>query len=170
MAVVARIFDGFLWLCLALATAAMVAISVLVALSAAMRYVLSAPFAFTEELVGLAMTAMLFLALPVVLWRSKHIRMTLVATRVRGVAGGIVALFAAAILIAFSVWFLLEAWTTLGFEFRFGTKTTVAELLLWPWVALLPVSMILILVVSAVRLPRWWRLGREGKTDGGEAS
>lgn len=170
MTLLNRLIDALMWLCLAAATAGMVAISALVALSAIMRYVVSAPFAFTEELVGLVLTAMLFLALPVALWRAKHIRMSLVSTRIKGAAGGVVALVAAAVLIAFSVWFLLEAWKTLGFEVRFNTRSTTAELLLYPWVALLPLSMALILLISAIRLPAWWGMGRRGVAEGGEGT
>ena len=57
-----------------LAALAGAAIVGLVGASVAMRHFANAPFRFTEELVGLLMTAAFFLALPLVTLRADHVR------------------------------------------------------------------------------------------------
>ena len=49
------------------------AIVILIGASVTMRYFAFAPFRFTEELVGLLMTAAFFLALPLATLRAKHV-------------------------------------------------------------------------------------------------
>ena len=52
--------------------------SLFVVLSSVMRYVVGAPFAFTEELVGLLFTAMIFAGMPVCTLRRTHISVTII--------------------------------------------------------------------------------------------
>ncbi len=55
-----------------------VVMSGFVALSAIMRYLAGSPFSFTEELVGLLFTAMIFAGIPVCTLRHSHISVTIV--------------------------------------------------------------------------------------------
>lgn len=155
-------------LCFGLSATAMALIAILVSSNSLVRYVFQRPFAFTDEFVGLLMLALLFLSLPVALYRGKHIRMTLVTQRLAGRAGMVVSLVAAAILVAFAVWFMWEALESFGFEYRFKTRTAVAEILLYPWIAILPISMAMIVVVSLVLVPDWARRGKLGIAEDSE--
>ena len=57
-----------------LAAVAGAAIVALIGASVAMRHLANAPFRFTEELVGLLVTAAFFLALPLVTLKAEHVR------------------------------------------------------------------------------------------------
>jgi len=73
----------FRQLCVALAVVATLAgvmIVVLVGASVTMRHVAQAPFRFTEELVGLLMTAAFFLALPLVTLNGEHVRVQILVS------------------------------------------------------------------------------------------
>ena len=60
-----------------LAAFAATALAALLIASVTMRYVTNAPFRFTEELAGLLMTSVFFLALPYVTLRAEHVRVQL---------------------------------------------------------------------------------------------
>jgi TRAP-type C4-dicarboxylate transport system permease small subunit len=157
-----RLVEWAVRICFGLSAVAMALIALLVSSNTVIRYFFQRPLAFTDEFVGLLIVAMLFLSLPVVLHRGGHIRMTLVSHRLTGRAGMVAAMLAAAILVAFAGWFMWEAFKSFGFEYRFRTRTAVTEILLYPWIALLPFSMAMIIVISALLLPDWARLGRLG--------
>lgn len=141
-------------ICQALALLGAVAGSAIVGLigaSVAMRHIANAPFRFTEELVGLLMTAAFFLVLPLVTLKSEHVQVRILLNalpeRIAWVVTGLAALFG----IIFCAWLF---WLSIPwFEFAFARtiKTEVARLLLWPWMALLPVSMILTALAFAIR-------------------
>ena len=61
-----------------LASLASIMIIALIGTSVTMRYPAYAPFRFTEELVGLLMTASFFLALPIITLKAKHVRVLIV--------------------------------------------------------------------------------------------
>ena len=80
--------------CAALAGGTIVA---LIGVSVTMRYFAYTPFRFTEELVGLLMTAAFFLALPLVTLRAEHVRVLILVSalpdRARRLAALVAALF-----------------------------------------------------------------------------
>ena len=116
-----------------------------------MRYAFNTPFRFTEELVGLLMTSAFFLALPLVTLKAEHVRIHLVvgqlpprAARAAGIAAGIFG-------IVFCLWYFILCLPWLEFAFNRNIKTEVARLLMYPWMAVLPVSLALTAVAFAVR-------------------
>ena len=137
-----------------LAALAGAAIVGLIGASVAMRYFAFAPFRFTEELVGLLMTAAFFLALPLATLRAEHVRVLVVVSalpeRARTWAGGLAAVFGA----AFCLWFLALCLPWLEFAFDRNIKTEVGRLVMYPWMALLPLSMALSLVAFLVAVAR----------------
>lgn len=151
----ARRAESFLApVCVALAVLAALAGAAIVALigaSVTMRHLANAPFRFTEELVGLLMTAAFFLALPLVTLRAEHVRVQIALTalpeRLRGPVSTLANLFG----IAFCVWFVWLAWPWLDFAYARGIRTEVSRLLLYPWMALLPVSLGLTALAFAIR-------------------
>lgn len=129
----------------AMAVLAALAGSLIVALigaSVTMRYFASAPFRFTEELVGLLMTSAFFLALPLVTLRSEHVRVLLVVSNLRAPAAKTARFLAAAFGAAFCIWFFLLGLPWFEFAYERTIKTEVGRLVMYPWMALLPISMV----------------------------
>ncbi|MEM1427907.1 MAG: TRAP transporter small permease [Pseudomonadota bacterium] len=135
----------------ALATLAGAAIVALLGASVLMRHVAGAPFRFTEELVGLFVTAAFFLALPLVTLNGDHVRVRLLVAALPPRGARWARLAAGLFGIVFCVWFV---WLCLPwFEFAFDRriKTEVARLLMYPWMALMPLSLGLAALALAVR-------------------
>ncbi len=105
MTQVLRWFDGAASVLAGLAALLAVIMSVFVVLSSVMRYLVGAPFAFTEELVGLLFTAMIFAGLPVCTLRRSHICVTIVPDLLGGASRRFVDRVAYALLFGFCVWF-----------------------------------------------------------------
>lgn len=126
-------------------------IVLLIGISVAMRHVARAPLHVTEELVGLLMTSAFFLALPLVTLKADHVRVSILVANLpdkmrRG--GGLAAgLFG----IIFCVWYFALCLPWLEFAFDRNLKTEVARLLMYPWMALIPLSLILTSVAFAIR-------------------
>ena len=127
------------------------AIVVLIGASVTMRYFAFAPFRFTEELVGLLMTAAFFLALPLATLRVEHVRVLVIVSALPERAARPVSILAALFGTAFCLWFLALCLPWLEFAFDRSIKTEVGRLLMYPWMALLPLSMALSMVSFLVR-------------------
>lgn len=139
---------------LILATACGIALTGFVALSAVMRYVFHAPFAFTEELVGLLFAALVFLALPFVTLKRRHIHVTLLSDlfptsvqRLSNIAGDL-------LVVLFCVWFGSFAFDFTHFSFELGARTDLSRILLWPWMALMVAASALMGLFTVVLLLR----------------
>ena len=122
------------------------AIVVLIGASVTMRYFAFAPFRFTEELVGLLMTAAFFLALPLATLRAEHVRVLVLVSALPDRAARSISILAALFGTAFCLWFLALCLPWLEFAFDRNIKTEVGRLLMYPWMALLPLSMALSMV------------------------
>ena len=122
------------------------AIVVLIGASVTMRYFAFAPFRFTEELVGLLMTAAFFLALPLATYRAEHVRVLVIVSSLPDAARKWVRRLSAIFGAAFCLWFLALCLPWLEFAIDRNIKTEVGRLLMYPWMALLPLSMILCMV------------------------
>ncbi|WP_421858532.1 TRAP transporter small permease [Oricola sp.] len=127
------------------------AIVVLIGASVAMRHAVNAPFRFTEELVGLLMTAAFFLALPLVTLRAEHVRVHLIVGQLPPAAARVVAFAAGAFGIVFCLWYFYLCLPWFEFAFQRNIKTEVARLLMYPWMAVIPVSLLLTSLAFAVR-------------------
>ncbi|MFK7997764.1 MAG: TRAP transporter small permease [Granulosicoccus sp.] len=135
-----------------IATTAGVLIVGLVCASVTMRYVAQVPFRFTEELVGLLMTAAFFLALPLVTLNAEHVRVQILVTSLPARLARWVSVAAAVFGIAFSLWFF---WLCLPwFEFAYvrSIKTEVGRLLMYPWMFVVPLSLLLTSLAFALKM------------------
>ena len=144
-----------------MAAACAFAMVALVVLSVAMRHLANAPFRFTEELVGLLLCATLFLALPQVTLAGSHVRVDLLQ-RYLGPRGRMVlAVLAAAVMVSFCIWFTIESMPWLDFAFRRTLKSEASRLLLYPWMATVPLSLALTGLCAIYRLaqPTAYRSG-----------
>ncbi len=142
---VARLFFG-------LAGAALAAIVGLILASVVMRRVVNAPLFYTEELVGLLLSASLFLALPMVTVQAQHVRVTFLVQALPAAGRTVLAWLAGAVTLGFCGWFLVEALPWLQFALDRRIKTDAASLLLAPWMAVPPLSIALCALLTVVRL------------------
>ena len=126
-----------------LAAIAGVMIVGLIGASVTMRYLAYTPFRFTEELVGLLMTAAFFLALPLITLRAKHVRVFMLLTYLPERTKRPVNIMAGLFGLAFCLWFFALCLPWFEFAFDRKIKTEVGRLLMYPWMALLPISMLL---------------------------
>ena len=123
---------------LALSAACCAAILGLVVAAVVMRYAVAAPFRFTEELSGLLLSALAFLALPFAMAGNANIRVTLVTERLPPLAKRIAWMIGQVIMVAFCAIFAWESYGLADFTWRLGLMSEQARLPLGPWVALMP--------------------------------
>ena len=123
---------------LALSAAACATILGLVLAAVVMRYAVAAPFRFTEELAGLLLSAMAFLALPFAMAGNSNIRVTLLTERLGGVARRVAWVIGQAITVAFCAIFVWESWGIAEFTMRLNLMSEQARLPLGPWTLLMP--------------------------------
>jgi TRAP-type C4-dicarboxylate transport system permease small subunit len=134
---------------LAVSAAACAGITGLVVLAVVMRYALGAPLRETEELSGLLLCSLAFLALPAVMASRDNIRVTLLTERLSGLSRRLAWLLAQAVAVAFCALFALEAWNIAEFTLRLGLRSEQSRLPLGPFVLLLPASMALTGLIAA---------------------
>ncbi|ESR27470.1 TRAP transporter small permease [Lutibaculum baratangense] len=129
-----------------------IAMSLFVVLSSIMRYFVGAPFAFTEELVGLLFTAMIFAGLPVCTLRRRHISVTIVPDLMPEAMRRFIDRVAYAIVAVFCVWFGILTWEYLQITIALDARSAGSRLLLWPWTAVLPLSCLLSGLAALLRM------------------
>jgi TRAP-type C4-dicarboxylate transport system permease small subunit len=138
----------------AVGAAALAGIFVLVLAAVFMRYGWGRPFSFTEELSGLLMTVAVFTLLPATVLREAHIRVTLVSARLSGLPARLLFVLAQAVLVAFCVLFLREAWAITAFTARLNLLSEQSRLPLAPFLYLSTASVALAGVAGAWRALR----------------
>lgn len=146
---------GLEGLALAMAVAAalcMTGIVAIIVVSVAMRRVAGSPLHITEDVVGLMLSAVLFLALPLVTLRSQHVRLSIVANALQPRFGLAVHLAAMLVGVAFFGWIFVKALPWLEFAWARNLKSETARLLLYPWMTVLPLSVGLTWLIFAARL------------------
>jgi TRAP-type C4-dicarboxylate transport system permease small subunit len=139
---------------LAGAGALVLAMTALVVLAAFMRYFVGSPFAFTEELVALMFLAMVFLTVPISTVRREHIVVTVCVERAGPKAQSVLGVLAAAVMLAFSIWFAVETYASAAFSKKIGARTDHFQLLLWPWMGVIVAVMSLVALITLIQL---WR-------------
>lgn|SRR5690625_3803755 len=121
-----------------------VLMTLLVSLSAVMRYIVGRPFAFTEELVGLLFSALVFLALPFVTAYREHIEITLIFDLLPKKMQSY--LYSLGVLLAslYMLWFGYFAFDFAQFSFVIKSTSDLGSITLWPWMGLMFVSSVLV--------------------------
>ncbi|MEM6462469.1 MAG: TRAP transporter small permease [Pseudomonadota bacterium] len=127
------------------------AIVIIICVSVAMRHIAQAPLHFTEELVGLLMTAAFFLAMPLVTLKAENVRVMIVIANLPARLARRVALAAGLFGVAFCLWYFALCLPWLEFAFDRNLKTEVARLLMYPWMAVIPFSLLLTAMAFAIR-------------------
>ncbi|HIN93296.1 MAG TPA: TRAP transporter small permease [Alphaproteobacteria bacterium] len=129
--------------------AAGILLTFFVVLSAIMRYFIGAPFHFSDELVGLLLATTFLLALPNGLVDNSHLRITILADRLPRVGRVIAKTVANSILVVFAAVFLFESYKYTAVSYKYGARSEMAEILLYPWMGLMTlVSALMILIVA----------------------
>lgn len=123
---------------LALSAAACAGILALVVAAVVMRYAIAAPFRFTEELSGLLLSAMAFLALPFAMAGNANIRVSLLTDKLPPLGQRVAWVIGQAIMVAFCAIFAWEAWNIADFTMRLNLMSEQARLPLTPWTMLMP--------------------------------
>lgn len=156
MHVLARaLVRGLEGLALAMAVAAtlcMVGIVAIITTGVVMRRFAATPLHITEDVVGLMLSATLFLGLPLVTLRSQHVRVAIVANALQPRFALAVHVAAMLVGVVFFGWILVKALPWLEFGWKRNLKSETARLLLYPWMAVLPLSVGLTGVIFAARL------------------
>lgn len=134
------------------AALSMVAIVGIIVTSVLMRKIANMPLHITEEVVGLMLTVSLFLGVPLVTLKSKHVRVSLVVDQLKGSTRIIVQKAAIMVGIVFFVWLIWEAVPWLEFALKRNLKTETSRILLYPWMSTMLFSLVLTLLVFIARL------------------
>ncbi|MDT2073954.1 MAG: TRAP transporter small permease [Planktomarina sp.] len=138
--------------CAALAALGLTAIVAVIVTSVMMRKFANSPLHITEEVVGLLLSVSLFLGLPIVTLRKKHVHVSLLTSVLKGKVR--IALQMAGLLIGvtFFSWLIWEAIPWLEFAFKRNLKTETTRILLYPWMALMPISLSITGAIFVARL------------------
>lgn len=149
---IAQGLDRLALACAAASALGMIAIVGIIVTSVLMRKFANSPLHITEEVVGLLLSVSLFLGLPMVTLKAKHVRVSLLADRLRGrmrLANQIAALLVG---ITFFTWLIVETIPWFEFAFKRNLKTETTRILLYPWMALMPISLTLTASILVARL------------------
>ena len=125
-----------------------------VVLSSVMRYLVKAPFPFTEELVGLLFSAMIFLTLPYCTVKESHVCVTLVRDMLGGTLRRMADLAAAFFMVAFAAIFGILSYDFAAFSYELNSATEMGGIILFPWMGLMPLASVLMAVVAVFLIVR----------------
>jgi TRAP-type C4-dicarboxylate transport system permease small subunit len=139
----------------ALAALAGLGMVVMVSVGVVMRYFLNSPLNFTEEVVGLLLSASLFLMLPYLTLQDKHVQITLLTQHPSEKVRWSLRILKQLVTLAFFAWMLYETIPWLKFAMKLNLKTEISRLPLLPWMAILPISFFLTGIASLLCL---WKI------------
>ncbi len=129
----------------------------LIFISTLMRYLGGRPLRFSDELAGLLFLSLTFLCLPYVLDKGRHIRIEILLNLAPAPMVRIMNFIGTMTLFAFCLIFAFEAWGFMSFSYSIDSRTDISGILLWPWMAIMPFSMLLCILVQlrhGIRQPR----------------
>ena len=106
--IISKVLNGLLKGLLFLSSFAGFGIVAVVLLSVFQRYVLKSPLSFSEELVGLLLSSMLFMSLPYISNTEKHVKITLISNLLQIKYKIWLTITDYLINLIFSVWMLIE--------------------------------------------------------------
>lgn len=135
-----------------LAAVAVAGIVILLVGSSVRRYFLGSPIPVTEELAALLFAALSFLSIPEGFMHDRQIRVGIVWRKLPLAVQGWAMLVGHFFTLLILGW--LARWT---FDFALtsltlGSRTYVSEILLWPWMMLIPVALGILALAVVVRI------------------
>lgn len=142
---------GLAFACAIAASLGIAAIVCIISASVVMRK-LGTPLHVTEEVVGLLLSVSLLLALPMVTLRSKHVRVALLINAASGAWRQALRVLGLLLTLVFFGWLMIEVVPWFEFAYDRNLKTQTSRLLLYPWMAVMPVSISLTMAILLARL------------------
>ena len=137
----------------ALAGVGLVAIVGTIVTSVIMRKFANTPLHITEEVVGLLLSVSLFLGLPMVTLLSKHVHVSLLTAYMIPVGPRPCCKWRHCLwALCFLGWLIWQTIPWFEFAFKRGIKTETTRILLYPWMALMPLSLTLACTILIARL------------------
>ena len=136
----------------ALAALGLTAIVAIIVASVMMRKFANTPLHITEEVVGLLLSVALFLGLPIVTLRNRHVHVALLITYLSGKAKAVVQVLGLTVGLVFFGWLIWETISWFEFAFKRSLKTETTRILLYPWMALMPLSLVVTGLILIARL------------------
>ena len=150
--IISKVLDGLLKGLLFLSSFAGFGIVAVVLLSVFQRYVVKSPLSFSEELVGLLLSSMLFMTLPYISNMEKHVKITLISNLLQIKYKIWLTIIAYLINLIFSVWMLIKTIEWMEFAIKLNLKTENSRLLLSPWMAVVPLSFSVNIIISIKKI------------------
>jgi TRAP-type C4-dicarboxylate transport system permease small subunit len=120
----------------------------LIFVSTLMRYLGGRPLRFSDELAGLLFLSLTFLCLPHVLNKGRHIRIEILLQLAPPFIARIMDIVGTLTLLTFCVVFAYESYDFMDFSHSINSRTDISGILLWPWMAIMPFSMLLCILVQ----------------------
>ena len=134
------------------AAGALAAMVGLVVLSSVMRYVVRTPFHFTEELVGLLFLATSFFTIPLNAAERRVIRIVILVRLLPARLKWLGETFDQLVVLIFAGWFFVASLEFTRFAWEIEARSEQSDLLLAPWMAVMPFCTLLLAVIVAVQL------------------
>ena len=150
--IISKALNGLLKGLLFLSSFAGFGIVAVVLLSVFQRYVLKSPLSFSEELVGLLLSSMLFMSLPYISNTENHVKITLISNLLQIKYKIWLTIIAYFINLIFSAWMLIETIEWMEFAIKLNLKTENSRLLLSPWMAVVPLSFSVNIIISIKKI------------------
>ena len=150
--IISKVLHGLLKGLLFLSSFAGFGIVAVVLLSVFQRYVIKSPLSFSEELVGLLLSSMLFMCLPYISNTEKHVKITLISNLLQIKYKIWLTIIAYLINLIFSAWMLIETIEWMEFAIKLNLKTENSRLLLSPWMAVVPLSFSVNIIISIKKI------------------
>lgn len=116
------------------------------------RYAFLRPIEWAEEVMLYLMIAAVFLAVPAVTWRGRHIRMDMLVTALEKRQQQAVAAMVQVLLIALSLQMLRAGWPVVSLMATFGQRSEAAHVPMWLVHGFIQFGFALIGIFAAVRL------------------
>lgn len=126
-------------------------IFVLLAGSSVRRYLLGTPIAYAEELTGLLFVVTSFAAAPFGVLANRHIRLLVLWRRLPAALGSWLAVVGDTFAVAILALIVREMVAFAEYSREVGARTEISELLLWPWMYVMPGALALLGLALAWR-------------------
>jgi TRAP-type C4-dicarboxylate transport system permease small subunit len=133
-----------------LAAALLVGVVALVSYSAIARYFFNSPIRFAEEVTGLLMIGLLFLAIGGA-GRPAHLRVGILADALPRPWRRIFGWIAFAVLAVFCAVFGWEAVNQAMFNYERNIRSEIVGWWLFPWTALIPIALLVVVIDAVIR-------------------
>jgi TRAP-type C4-dicarboxylate transport system permease small subunit len=136
----------------ALGAVALFGTTFLLAFASIRRYVIDAPLSITDEMVGFLLVSIAFLSVADGFLKGRQVRLLflwkVLPDRLRDIAylaGHVFALVVLGTIVT-------QTYEFARFSLEIGAKSPVADIIEWPWMMVIPVSLVMLMIAIAIRL------------------